>query len=124
MIDPTVSGPLSLVAEFSVLKEHGVDKIYHLTETPFETECKSLLFITRPSILHMKWIAQHIKAHKLNHHLFFVPRRTLICERILEEEGVYADVSIGEFYLDLIPLEEDVISLEMPKSFHELFIVA
>jgi hypothetical protein len=43
--------------------------------------------------------------------------------RHLEEEGVYGDVTLGEFQLDLIPFEKDVLSLEMEDSFRECFLV-
>lgn len=56
VIDPAVSGPLSLVAEFTVLKEHGVDKIFHLSDKPFESE-GNLIYFTRPNLLLTKWIA-------------------------------------------------------------------
>jgi hypothetical protein len=51
----------------------------------------------------MKVIAEHIRQHELEntannnysskqkkeYTLYFVPRRTMICEKVLEEEGVY-----------------------------------
>ena len=47
-----------------------------------------------------------------------------MCERILEEEGVYGDVRIGEFHLSLLALDWDLLSLENPDAFKELFVVA
>jgi hypothetical protein len=68
-------------------------------------------------------VAKQIKAQPgLHHQLYFVPRRSMICEKLLEEEGVYGDVSIGEYHLDAIPLEEDVISLEVDDAFRQLFV--
>jgi vacuolar protein sorting-associated protein 33A len=113
---------LSLVAEFSILKEHGVEKIYHLSEQPFESE-GNLLYITRPNLLYTKWIANHVKSKNVSHSIFFVPQRTLICDRVLEEEGVLGDVTIGEYYLDVINLEDDLLSLEMPTSFRDFYLV-
>jgi hypothetical protein len=42
----------------------------------------------------MKLIANHIHGHiqdgqKKAYSVFFVPRRTMICERVLEDAGVY-----------------------------------
>ncbi|KAJ3151368.1 hypothetical protein HDU89_002207 [Geranomyces variabilis] len=124
VLDPGLSGPLSLIAEFSLLKEHGVEKIYHLSEEQISTECTSLIYICRPKVLYMKWIAAHIQANaaKRSYSLFFVPRRTLICERVLEEEGVYGELTIGEYHLDLLPLEDDLLSLELDNSFRELYL--
>jgi hypothetical protein len=42
----------------------------------------------------MKWIADQVKGfldrkEVKTIHVYFVPRRTIMCERVLEEEGVY-----------------------------------
>jgi hypothetical protein len=121
VVDMELSGPLSLLVEFSLLKEHGVEKIYHLQES-LETECSKLIYMIRPSIRNMKIISDHIKIKKGEISIFMVPRKTLLCERILEEEGVYGDVHISEFPLDLIPLEEDVYSLELNSAFTDLYV--
>ncbi|KAJ3193080.1 hypothetical protein HK101_005437 [Irineochytrium annulatum] len=108
--------------------EHGVEKIYHLSEDRPDTDSKSLIYICRPKIGCAKLIASHMKQHqsksgaKIEYSVFFVPRRTLVCERVLEEEGVYGDVTVGEFHLDIIPLEEDFLSLELGNAFRELFL--
>lgn len=43
--------------------------------------------------------------------------------KILEDEGVLGDVSIAEFPLYFIPLEQDVLSLELGDSFGDLYLV-
>lgn len=45
----------------------------------------------------MRYIADHIKQHesdgqKKEYAVYFVPRRTMICERVLEDEGVYGGI--------------------------------
>ncbi|CAG8721144.1 2493_t:CDS:2, partial [Funneliformis caledonium] len=94
VLDPNISAPLSLIAEFSLLKEHGVEKVHYLQPGPFETDLKSLIYICRPQLNYMKYIAEHIGHHQKSdpssdyeYNLFFVPRRTKICERVLEETG-------------------------------------
>lgn len=43
----------------------------------------------------MRVIAEHIKGHKAqagerkSYYIYFVPRRRMMCERVLEEEGVW-----------------------------------
>lgn len=51
--------------------------------------------------------------------VFWVPRRSIACERLLEEEGVYGDLVQGEFPFDLVPLDDDVLSLELDNAFRE-----
>ena len=56
--------------------------------------------------------------------IFLIPRRTLICNKILEDAGVLGDVSVEEFPLYFIPLEPDVLSLEFEDSFGDLYLVS
>ncbi|KAG9304488.1 hypothetical protein G9A89_020052 [Geosiphon pyriformis] len=131
VLDSKISGPLGLVAEFSLLKDHGVEKMHHLQQGPLETELRSVIYICRPSLTYMRYIAEQIRIHqselsnptnvnpqKYEYNLFFVPRRAKICERVLEEEGI----TLGEYHLDLIPFEDDLLSLELENTYKELYL--
>ncbi|KAG0056940.1 hypothetical protein BGZ83_002880 [Gryganskiella cystojenkinii] len=109
--------------------DHGVEKIYHLQPGPLETDCKNLIYICRPQVNYMKYIAEHIHTHtrearagSYTYSLFFVPRRTALCEKYLEDAGVFGEITKGEYHLDLIPLEDDVLSLEWDSTFKELYL--
>lgn len=127
VLDPKLSGPLTFIAQIALLKEHGVENLYHLSGDPLPPECRAVMYLVRPRIELMHLIAAQIRADMeaggsragRQYSLFFVPRRTIVCEKVLETEGVYADVTIGEYSLDLIPFEEDVLSLELEMSYKE-----
>lgn len=76
----------------------------------------------------MALIAKQMKSHfedryqKKQYYLYFIPRRTILCEKILEASQVYDDIQIGEFLLNTIPLDDDLISMEIGFGFHEVFI--
>ncbi len=36
---------------------------------------------------------------------------------------MYADVRIGEYHLDMIPFDDDVLSLELEGAYREVFLV-
>lgn len=55
--------------------------------------------------------------------IFWVPRRTLLCNQILEDEGIIGDVNVAELPLYFLPLEEDLLSLELLDSFSDLYLV-
>eukprot|EP01135_Chromosphaera_perkinsii_P005349 Nk52_evm30s343 gene=Nk52_evmTU30s343 len=101
VLDQKLVGPVGLISEYSLLKEHGVDKLYHLLPGKLETEPKTIIYFTRPDPALMK---------------------TMICDRALEEEGVYGNISIGEFQLDLVTLDYDLLSMEMETSFKDVFL--
>eukprot|EP00850_Spirogloea_muscicola_P018861 SM000177S03194 [mRNA] locus=s177:293522:299055:+ [translate_table: standard] len=124
VLDPKLSGQLALVAQTSLLKEHGVENLYHLSQTQIQTDCKVIVFLVRPRLALMNMVARQIKLDlqqriSREYALFFTPRRTIVCEKLLEEEGVYADLTIGEYPLDLIAFDEDVLSLEYEGGYKE-----
>jgi hypothetical protein len=51
--------------------------------------------------------------------VIWVPRRTLVSNTILEEHGVLGEANITELPLNFIPLEHDLLSLELENSFSE-----
>lgn len=132
VLDKTLSGPLGLVAEVALLQSHGVDQIHHLKDLELQTTAQHVLYLVRPTIPNMRIIASHILNHrsrdpngmiKRTWSVFFVPRKSMLCEKELEELGVLGDLKyIQEFYLELIPFEEDVLSMEMNTSFRDVFL--
>src|SRR3978361_166310 len=54
--------------------------------------------------------------------IFWVPRKTLVSEKILEEAGVLGDTTTSEFPLYFLPLEKDLLSLELEDSFSDLYL--
>lgn len=55
--------------------------------------------------------------------IFWVPRRTLVSNKILEDEGVLGDVNVSEFPMYFLPLEDDLLSLELGDTFIDLYLV-
>jgi hypothetical protein len=55
--------------------------------------------------------------------IFWVPRRTLVSNKILEDLGVLGDVNASEFPLYFIPLENDLLSLELDDAFLDMYLV-
>jgi len=125
VLDPTLAGPLGLVAEISILKKHGIERIYYLAPGQLPTDAKHIIYLIRPKIKYMRYIAQHIRNHnpadEKTYNIFFVPRKRLMCEVALQEEGVFAvkSIRIGEFPLYLIPFDSDLLSMEL-NTFKEV----
>ena len=71
---------------------------------------------------HIKRIQRETQIGGHEFSIFWVPRRTLVSEKILEEAGVLGDTSIAEFPLYFLPLERDLLSLELNESFGDLYL--
>jgi len=67
----------------------------------------------------MEWNGMYEQAY----HLIFVPIKCVMCERILEEEGLFGNIRCYEFPMEMIPLDTDVLSMDMPHAFRECFLV-
>jgi hypothetical protein len=124
VIEKGLVGLLGLIVEFSALKERGIDNVFPLSKGPLPAVCPAtVLYLVRPDPTLIPIIAEQIKDHNekgsYDHHIYFTPRKTLMCERALKQAGVYGDVQINEFKLNLVPLDSDVMSLELPGSFNE-----
>ncbi|KAI4972308.1 hypothetical protein ZWY2020_003233 [Hordeum vulgare] len=125
VIDPKLAGALSLILHTSVLKEH-VTELRILSANPLRTECPKVVYLVRPQLSLMKLVADQIRNDESEglqreYHLYFVPRRVVACEMILEEEGVHQKLAtIGEYPLYLVPLDEDVLSFELGDDDHSL----
>ncbi|XP_021998491.1 vacuolar protein-sorting-associated protein 33 homolog isoform X2 [Helianthus annuus] len=123
VIDPKLGGSLSLVVQTSLLKEHGAE-LHHLNSDPIETNCTKVVYLVQTQLHLMKFISSHIhndtsKGLQREYFLYFVPRRAVACEKLLEEEKVHNLLTIGEFPLYSVPLDEDILSFELDFSYKE-----
>ncbi|XP_057471173.1 vacuolar protein-sorting-associated protein 33 homolog [Actinidia eriantha] len=123
VIDPNLGGSLSLIVHTSLLREHGVE-LRHLNADPIQTECTKIVYLVRTRLDLMKFICSHVhndasKGLQREYFVYFVPRRAVACEKILEEEKVHHLMTIGEYPLYLLPLDEDILSFELDNAFKE-----
>ncbi|GMY09270.1 vacuolar protein-sorting-associated protein 33 homolog [Fagus crenata] len=121
VIDPKLGGSLSLIIQTSLLKEHGVE-LRHLSADPIQTDCTKVVYLVRSQLDLMRFICSNVhndesKGIQREYYVYFVPRRTVVCEKILEEEKVHHLMSIGEYPLYMVPLDEDVLSFELDLAY-------
>eukprot|EP00592_Proboscia_alata_P024858 CAMPEP_0194444726 /NCGR_PEP_ID=MMETSP0176-20130528/127448_1 /TAXON_ID=216777 /ORGANISM="Proboscia alata, Strain PI-D3" /LENGTH=465 /DNA_ID=CAMNT_0039271171 /DNA_START=17 /DNA_END=1411 /DNA_ORIENTATION=+ len=107
-----------------------------------------LLYFVRPTLPHTKLVSQRIKnmrqaqpsnganAKSPRHTIVFVPQSTSICRRLLLDEGLLSDSTTGsasssshtphiqvvDLDIDLVPLEHDVLSVELPHALRECYV--
>lgn len=129
VFDRSLVGPVGTIVKVTTLQEYGVDKFFILENNNVDSSQHNVVFVARGECgRHAEAIAGQIKrvqresqtAHDF--HIFWVPRRTLVSDQLLEEAGVLGDVSIAELLLFFFPLESDVLSLELDDSFRNLYL--
>lgn len=109
-----------------LFKNQGVTQVFKLKSKPFilPEGTDNIIYISRPNVQNMKNIALQISYWKNigkipNLFLYLSPKSTLLCEKILEELEI--SIKIEEFYLDLVPFENDLFSMELP-NFRDYFL--
>jgi vacuolar protein sorting-associated protein 33A len=48
VLDPSLTGPLGLVVKFSLLRDHGIDKVFHLAPSPLAVPQDKIIYLCRP----------------------------------------------------------------------------
>ncbi|EPQ15310.1 Vacuolar protein sorting-associated protein 33B [Myotis brandtii] len=108
-------------------RQHEVDKLYKVENKPVLSSSEQLCFLVRPRIKNMRYIANLVNADKLagrtrKYKVIFSPQKFYACEMVLEEEGIYGDVSCDEWAFSLLPLDVDLLSMELPEFFRDYFL--
>ncbi|XP_050834697.1 vacuolar protein sorting-associated protein 33B isoform X2 [Serinus canaria] len=125
-IEADLMSPLDRIANVSILK-HDVDKLYKVETRPGPGASDQFCFLVRPRVRTMRFIADIVNADKMSgrsrkYKIIFSPQKFYACEMVLEEEGVFGDVTCDEWSFYLLPLDEDIISMELPEFFRDYFL--
>uniref|UniRef100_A0A3B5QKI1 VPS33B late endosome and lysosome associated n=1 Tax=Xiphophorus maculatus TaxID=8083 RepID=A0A3B5QKI1_XIPMA len=108
-------------------QQHEVDKLYKVEHKPIVSISDQICFLIRPRMQTVKWICDVVNADKAagkfrRYKIIFTPQKFYACEAVLEEQGVFGDVTTDEWAFYLLPLDEDIISLELPEFFRDNFL--
>ncbi|RDH27372.1 Sec1-like protein [Aspergillus welwitschiae] len=129
VVSQDLAGPVGLFVKFSLLQEYGVDRVFLLENGNVDSSQRNVVFLVHAEkIRQVRAVAEQIQRLQRNGNveheisIFWVPRRTLVSNSILEEAGIIGDVNIAEFPLYFAPLEQDVLSLELEDSFGDLYL--
>ena len=60
---------------------------------------------------------KHDKFGNIEAHIVFVPRRTIECDELLTKNRMLQIDKIHTLAIDLLPLEDDLLSLELEDNF-------
>ncbi|KAJ3651189.1 hypothetical protein Zmor_017242 [Zophobas morio] len=124
--DNSLAGPVGLIAQYAVLREHSVTKMFPLRPKSLpEADVAHVIFITRPKLHLMDYVGQNVHADsraktKKQYHVFFVPKKSLLCMERLKHIGVFGSINlVEEFRCELFPFDADVVSMEISDVFRE-----
>eukprot|EP01124_Arcella_intermedia_P019847 TRINITY_DN2719_c0_g1_i1.p1 TRINITY_DN2719_c0_g1~~TRINITY_DN2719_c0_g1_i1.p1 ORF type:complete len:636 (+),score=141.62 TRINITY_DN2719_c0_g1_i1:60-1967(+) len=119
ILDPSLVGPLGQLTDIDFIKKLGIDKLYYLNEGAIGNT-ETVIYITRPKVSLVNHIVEQIRCfEQVNYYIYFVPQRRLLCDTILQDAGVLDSqkVTLGEFHLYSVPLEKDLLYMDLDKDF-------
>uniref|UniRef100_A0A8C7L959 VPS33B late endosome and lysosome associated n=1 Tax=Oncorhynchus kisutch TaxID=8019 RepID=A0A8C7L959_ONCKI len=106
-------------------QQHDVDKLYKVEHKPilYRTVRGCFLYpLTNwflfPDVVNADKAFGRFRRYKI----IFSPQKFYACENLLEEQGIFGDVTTDEWSFYLLPLDDDIISLELPEFFRDYFL--
>ncbi|EGR30804.1 vacuolar sorting protein, putative [Ichthyophthirius multifiliis] len=131
IFDLDVKNVLSLTFDQATMKEYQVEGFSTIQNTQFkDLICKQVMIFIQPIIKYMEIIKTFIDANnkknqqeKKNFTLVFWPKQNALCKQVLQQYGITENqVEVIDFSFDLIPLDQDVLSLELQNSFNNIYL--
>ncbi|KAF2035844.1 Sec1-like protein [Setomelanomma holmii] len=121
VLEKTLAGPLNLLVKFSTLQEYGVDKPFFLENDNVDSSQRNVVFLVRGE---KAKTVMAVAGTQIEHEfsVFWVPRRTMVSDQLLEGAGVLGEASVSEWPLFFVPLADDVLSLELDDAATDLYL--
>lgn len=126
ILDHDLSTTVSLVVNFTTLKEHGVDRIFwlqsNLPPAMDSSQFSSVVFITSPNPSQLTKIAAY--SHKLlnqakapNVSVISAPSCPMLVSKVFESHGIYDEIATYSWPVYFLPISDDeaapVLSLSL-----------
>ncbi|XP_034475329.1 vacuolar protein sorting-associated protein 33A [Drosophila innubila] len=126
VLDEAMIRPLGLIAKPSLFTDRGIKLLALKPEMRFPKEPNNIIYIVRPQVSLMDQLVQHVKSnsqHGRQFHILFVPRRSCLCIKQLEDKDVMGAFGrLEELPWNFFPLDSDVVSMEMPNAYRDVAI--
>ncbi|KAG5667506.1 hypothetical protein PVAND_015485 [Polypedilum vanderplanki] len=132
VVEPDMIRILDSFANMTWLKSKGFDKIFKLSSS-IPPKTKTLVFMIFANLLTFKHVIDQIQILKSSSqppeidaikefHIIVVPNLYYIFKHLLESEGLADIVSLHRFSWDFIKVDQNLMLLEIPKTFQQIFI--
>eukprot|EP00759_Apiculatamorpha_spiralis_P054673 PhF_6_TR7006/c0_g1_i1/m.10408/K20182/VPS33; vacuolar protein sorting-associated protein 33 len=133
VLDPSLVDPLknSGIVDAAQLKDKGVTNLFVIGPEAAAAADSTVIYFVRNNLAILDDLCTSLQAvlnaaqGKKNIHVYFVPRRTLAVKYALETlfgDLKSAEITEGDFDFDLIPFEDDVMSMELDSAYSEMMV--
>ncbi|KAF1969907.1 Sec1-like protein [Bimuria novae-zelandiae CBS 107.79] len=129
VLEKALAGSVNLLVKSSTLQEYGVDKFFFLENDNVNSSQRNVVFLVRgekaKTVLAVADQIKRLRRDSQTEHefsIFWVPRRTLVSDQLLEGAGVLGEASVSEWPLFFVPLADDLMSLELDDTVSDLYL--
>ncbi|XP_013183811.2 vacuolar protein sorting-associated protein 33B [Amyelois transitella] len=131
IIDPSLIKPLERICGVSWLRQHGIDKIYKMDPHLGATANVNRVYFIPSCVQKYKCVLDQIASLISQNasladlecfHIIIVPKVIDTFTSILESRGLFGTVSLHSFSWELMVLDEQLISLELPFLYKQFFV--
>uniref|UniRef100_A0A034VX74 Vacuolar protein sorting-associated protein 33A n=1 Tax=Bactrocera dorsalis TaxID=27457 RepID=A0A034VX74_BACDO len=124
LLDEDILGPIGLIASPSLFSERNIKLLKLKLDAQIPRDASNIIYIVRTHVRIMDIIAEHVKKNldkNRQFHIFFVPRRSCLCIKHLENLKVYQHFAqVKELEWNFFPLDVDTVSMELPFAFRDV----
>lgn len=93
------------------MKALGIKIFCYLEEQPFKMKANHIYYLIKANMPTCKLVCRYIELNKNSiHHIIFVPKTNITCQRIFEYYGLWQYVRIRELDITLIKITDDLLS--------------
>lgn len=123
LLEPSLMRPLDRVAKMSVLTRAGVENVFRFDRkaAPALRASQTRVYLVSASLIPAKLVADQITETSSTGgqkvHVILLPRKIQAIERLFEEEGLAGHTVLHGFGWEFVPLDYDLLSLELPNYF-------
>merc|ERR1712223_2347870 len=110
-----------------MIKSCNVDRVFKLEQRwPDASSASTKVYFVSPTLANAKIILDHLNMSNniqkgLIFHVIFMPKLLKEVDIFLEEEGAHGKLTIHEYLWEMIPLDYDLLSLELNQFFERTF---
>lgn len=128
VIEPSLIKPLEHVCGASWLRIKGINKIYKFDQENAPPRATTMVYLITSKLIMFKHVLDQIQKLEpvtddlVHFHVIVVPNVLHSFEVLLEEMGLFGLVQLHRFNWDFINLDTNIVSLEYPQIYREVFV--
>ncbi|EPY53917.1 vacuolar sorting protein Vps33 [Schizosaccharomyces cryophilus OY26] len=124
LLERELSGILGQVITTNTLQEHGIPQVFWFDKNIPQELDQKVIYLCRPTYENARLVSAHVRQHQRNMNqtentVILLPDTNVLFETVLQEEGVFGELVIMEWSLHMVPLDEDLLSLELKPGAKE-----